>query len=538
MAFLNRFDRSLCARLVLAVSTVLSLCCSRSEEGSSREGRPNVLWIVWDTVRADHLSLYGYGKRTTPHLNEWARRACVFEDCIAAASYTVPSHASMFTGLLPSEHGANNDYPFLAGGWKTVAELFRENGYETYLYSANPHISSAENFHQGYDVEEHPWDRKYWSDALGIVRKKVRPDDRSSELGASLRAGRLGIWDVKASGELAQRGLEAWLQGRDPQRPFFAFLNYMEAHRPTIPPHRYRERMMDAEHVARSYAVDRSWDPIWRYTFGLHEYSREELEILADTYDATLAELDDLFHALITSLGAKGYLDNTVVILTSDHGEHLGEHHMLDHQYSVYNPLLRVPLVIHYPKRFASGRDRRPVVTFDLFPTLLELAEIEAPSGLSTQACSLCSAPASRVRLAEYRAPFREPFARIRQSHPQWDSGRWERGLRAYFDGPYKYIRASDGQDELYHIVDDPGEGRNLVSQESAVAARLTAGLEAYVGRLRTGAAVAKEPRPKMSEQQRRLLNAVGYVHMPEASDSASRPATGPTTQTHRMPPP
>ena len=333
--------------------------CERSGSDSQSpgvvEGPPNILWVVWDTVRADHLSLSGYHKATTPHLDRWAREARVFDNCTSSASSTVPSHGSMFTGLLPSEHGANADHRFLDDKFLTIAELLLERGYETFLYSANPHISVSENFHQGFLVEEHPWDPQYHAQALSIMQAKVLPHDVSSRLPAKIRANRLSNWDIKASGELAQQAIENWFDRRNPRRPYFAFLNYMEAHRPFVPPERFRRRMMTPEAVLRSYQVDRSWAPMWSYTFGLTEYSPQELAIMAATYDATLAELDELFANLLVSLEAKGLLNNTVIILTSDHGEHLGEHHMLDHQYSIYDPLIRVPLVIKYAPRFAPG---------------------------------------------------------------------------------------------------------------------------------------------------------------------------------------
>ena len=145
--------------------------------------RPNIVWIVWDTVRADRMSLYGHDKPTTPWLDAWAsEEARVFDNSISAAPYTVPSHASMFTGLLPSEHGASNRHQYLDDHHVTVAELLRNAGYQTYLFAANPHISRGENFHRGFDVEEHPWDQQYWREALRIVREKVPPNDKSSEL--------------------------------------------------------------------------------------------------------------------------------------------------------------------------------------------------------------------------------------------------------------------------------------------------------------------------------------------------------------------
>jgi arylsulfatase A-like enzyme len=495
--------------------------CGRADPGPP-DDRPHVLWVVWDTVRADHLSLYGYERPTTPLLDEWSRDARVFDDCIATASSTVPSHASMFTGLLPSEHDTNSRHRWLDDHQETIAELFQAAGYQTYLFSANPHIASSENFQQGFDVEEHPWDPKYRDEALRIVRTKVRPEDHSSELANKLRLLTLGEWDIKACGELAQRGLESWLERRDPDRPCFMFLNYMEAHRPFIPPRSYRERLMTPEQVERSYQVDRSWLPMWSYTFGLHDYSPEELAVMAGTYDACLAELDALFSDLLQGLAGHIDLDRTIIVLVSDHGEHLGEHHMLDHQYSLYNPLIHVPLVVRYPPRFAPGRDERPVVIYDLFPTLLELAGIEPPPGLAGGAVSLLSAPAARDRLAEYPAPFVVPFRSVLARHPQWDPAPWIRVLRAFHHGDYKYIWASDGRNELYHNRADRAEQDNLIDELDEVHRDLAARLDGFVSGL-TPPAHPPDEVPALPEETRRQLGGLGYVDTGADGDERSQ---------------
>src|SRR5207249_977179 len=154
-------------------------------------------------------------------------------------------------------------------------------------------------------------------------------EDASSELAGRIRAGKpMEGWDIKASGELAERAATTWLERRDPHRPFFVFINYMEAHRPWIPPVDYRRRMMTPDKVTLSYRIDRSWIPLWSYTFRLRDYTDDEIDVMAETYDACLAELDDLFSRLLDGLRSKGLLENTVVVLTADHGEHLGEHHV------------------------------------------------------------------------------------------------------------------------------------------------------------------------------------------------------------------
>ena len=261
-----------------------------------------------------------------------------------------------------------------------------------------------------------PWDEKYRKAALAITREKLNPGDQSSELVDKLRQGRLNDWSIKAAGELVQHGLESWLTSSDKSKPYFAFLNYMEAHRPLIPHARYRARFMSPAQLQASYQVDRTWTRYWSYTFGLAEYSPEEIELTRLTYDAAIFELDTLLRNLMTALEAAGALDNTVVVLTADHGEHLGEHHMFDHQFSVYQELLYVPLVVHYPPRFRPGRDDGRVSTYDLFPTLLDLAGVDAPA--STHAVNLLHPQADRQRLGECPGPLADALIRVQRAPP------------------------------------------------------------------------------------------------------------------------
>ncbi len=492
-------------------------------------GAPNVLWVVWDTVRADRLSLYGHERPTTPRLEAWATGARVFDDALSTAGYTLPSHASLFTGLLPSEHCTHNGHPRLEDRYETLAELLHAAGWRTFLFSANPQISAqpSRNFAQGFERAAHPWDPRWRQEALAIVRSKLDPRDRSSELGARLEAaggGPTGLtpWNIKAAGSLAERALLEWLGEGDPKRPWFAFLNYMEAHRPLIPPRAYRERLMSDAQVERSYEVDRSWLPMWEYTFGLRDYDDEELALTAATYDAALRELDDLFASLLDALSAAGQLENTVVVLTSDHGEHLGEHHMLDHQYSVYQPLLRVPLVIFAPGRVEPGRDDRPASSFDLFPTILALAGVDPPEGQRSRARSLLDPPAARLRLAEEPAVSEVGIRQVRRAHPDWDPSPFQRRLRALVDGSTKLLWGSDERVELYDLASDPLEERDLAAAQPERAGRLRQRLDAFYAGLEhcDPSSLAEVPEPT-SPEERRMLEALGYLEPADGTHAA-----------------
>lgn len=508
----------------------IAISCQPQTPTPAANARPNILWVVWDTVRADRLSLYGHNKPTTPKLIEWARSACVFDDCVSAGSSTVTSHASMFTGLLPSEHGANNSHNWLGESYVTIAELLRDAGYQTYLFSANPHIAREENFHQGFQREQHPWDPAFKSDALRIIRAKLNADDRSSELAQRLNDPEVKSWSIKACGELAGRGLEAFLDQRDRSKPWFALLNYMEAHRPFIPALKYRVKMLPPALVKRTYEIDRSWLPMWRYTFGLSEYSPEELDIMAATYDACIAELDDLFADLLANLRKRGDLENTIVILVADHGEHLGEHHLLDHQFSLYNPLIHVPLVVFDPARFPPGREKRPVMSMDLFPTLLEIAGVSPPPAQAGRAVSLLAPQADRARISEYPSAFIEAIGTVKNNNPDWNPSAWMRSLRAIYSGDHKFIEGSDGRTELFDMRTDYAEKDNLSNKHPERVKQLKTVLAEKVRAFSAPAPRQAQRNPRSAAHIQRLKG-LGYLSedgAPPATATAPASRTGP----------
>ena len=491
----------------VAFGALLLAGCTPSPEPAG----PNLLWVVWDTVRADRTGLYGHDAPTTPHLDTWATKGRVFEDVVSPAGYTLPAHASMFTGLLPSEHCTDNENQRLDDRFETLAERLDAAGWRTFLFSANPHVtaSPSRNLAQGFATTEHPWSERWIEEARRLTREKIDPEDRSSELPDRLESGALTAWTLKASGELAQRAVIDWLESTDSERPWFVFVNYMEAHRPLIPPRRYRELMLEPAAVEHSYAVDRSWLPMWEYTFGLGDYSRAELAVTRATYDATIRQLDDLFANLLSALEERGYLEDTVVVLTADHGELLGEHHMLDHQYALHEPLLRVPLVIHAPGRVEPGREGRPVSTLDLFPTLLGLMGLDAPEDGAAK--DLLAPDAARTRIAEDPSGARVGLSQVLAAHPGWNPSRFQRSQRALLDGDWKYLWASDGRDALYDLGTDPGELHDRSAEDPERTAQLRAALEAELSAL-ARCEPTGEKGPELSPEEASLLRELGYL--------------------------
>jgi arylsulfatase A-like enzyme len=258
---------------------------------------------------------------------------------------------------------------------------------------------------------------------------------------------------------------------------------------------------------------------MWEFTFGLREYSDDDLMLTAASYDATLLELDELLRDLLKALRESGHLDDTIVILTADHGDQLGEHHMLDHQYSVYQTLLHVPLIIRAPGRLAPGRDPSPVMSFDVFPTLLELTGVAAPPDLRSQAVSLLSPRQDRVRFAEDPAMTSIGIAQILPQYPGWDPRSFQRRLRTLVIGAHKLIWGSDGRRELYDLSADPMETRDLIRDQPELAAKLGAELDRYFETLARCKMPSHPHQRQLTAEQQELLKGLGYL-----DDDAPKP--------------
>jgi arylsulfatase A-like enzyme len=423
--------------ILLAAAAIVSRIGPSARESIARRhlavpraGAPNVLLIVLDAVRADHLSLYGYGRQTTPNLDRWSREGVVFERAIAPAPWTLPTHASLFTGLPPTELSArwtrrlNGDRPRLA-------EVFQKRGYVTAAFSANYLYATAEaGLLSGFQLfRSHlpsvrqigriamPFRTGFWQSLIAARRPRgVLRAIRHLDLGTPYYPGEDFIKATQVREELLR-----WIDRRA-GRPFFAFLNLFEAH----------ELWAPTEQIRRFAAAPK---PI-------------------DRYDAGIVYQDHEVAALLEALRTRGLLDQTIVVLTSDHGEQFGEHGITDHGNSLYLPLLHAPLVIRYPGRVPAGvRVDDAVSLVDVPATILELAG--EPGTLPGR--SLADAWRGH-------APPRSPvLSDVERAIGNTGPGPTQRGaMRSLLASQWHYIRNGDGVEELYDDHRDPEELTNL----------------------------------------------------------------------------
>lgn len=486
----------------------------------TRKGPPDIVLVVFDTLRADRLGCYGYGRPTSPHVDAFAADAVVYERAISPGVWTVPAHASMFTGLYPSQHGARWEEegkdPWLDDRFVTLADALGAAGYQTMALSNNDYVSPATNLTQGFQQFFTP--RGFWSSFLHFLFPFYEAFVRKTGGVESL----LGPWfDQDRGGRLTARFAAKWLERRDQSRPFFLFVNYMETHLPFEPLRAYRRAFVRPGDFVYSYRIDQSESGVWDYMyFDKSVTTDDDVRIMSDLYDARVREVDDCFSELMDAIAARVDLDNTVIILTADHGENLGERGLLDHQYVVYNTLVHVPLILRWPRLLSPQRVDRLVQTCDIYPTLLAWAsdatghvENGLAEGLATPA-KPTSRPRNRVAFAEYLHWPAANLAKAKRFNPRFDPSRWKITRRAIVDENWKLIVGSDGHIELYDMANDPNEIRNVIGADPSRASRMLQTLQTWLGSFEHyDRGRAPGPRgPGFDLEQRARLRNLGYV--------------------------
>ncbi len=443
--------------------------------GCAREARPNILLIVVDTARADRFSTNGYARETTPVAEALGRDGAVYLDASTPSPWTLPAHASLFTGLYPSSHGAESGHLVLDAGLPILARDLKESGYRTQAYIENPWVGKDYNFHVGFDTFDEVW-------------RHVRGTE--GDMGAAAVSDKIERW-------------LAWRDGNAEARaqPFFIFINYFEPHLPYNAPEPERARFLspgaDREAVDRLRRFKNPGDV--KLLLGLVSLTAADMEILSALYDGEIAYVDRRIGEVIGSLARRGLLDATVVVVTSDHGEMLGEHGLVDHKLSLYEPVLRIPLVLRYPPAVPAGqRLDAPVMLQDLRPTLLALAG----AGGAGAARGAAWPPESRLLpgirglvpgaargleagdpvIAEYARPV-EFLQVMRNLAPDVDPARWDGTLVAFRVGGRKLIWSSLGRSELYDLRADPDERLDLFPQGTAPARPDPSAIEAWLRR-------------------------------------------------------
>jgi arylsulfatase A-like enzyme len=419
-----------------------------------------VLLLVLDTVRDFNVSASGYERRTTPALERMAAEGVRFDRAFATAPWTLPSHGSMFTGRFTHELSTTLTRP-LDGTFPTIAEALREAGYATGGFAANmKYVTWLYGLDRGFmRFEDYPVSLSGLVNSTAVGRRALARED--------VRA-LVGYYDLperKSAAAVADDFLR-WARGKGGAgRPFFAFLNLFDAHHPYLPPAPF----------------DTMFGPRARPTGVPHQLKFKDVPAVEITrnmsmYDGGIAYMDREIDRMLGELERRGVLDNTVVIVTSDHGEHWGDHELLGHGNSMYRQLLQVPLVMRYPARLPRGRVVREAVSLrDIPATVLELTGVPNRKALPG------------ASLAAYLDPTRAPGAWERPVLSTNSSFKDKGGSSLITDG-WHYIRKARGDEELFDFERDPHDLVNLVDTPAGRAAlpRIRARYDSLLGKWAT----------------------------------------------------
>jgi choline-sulfatase len=432
--------------LVLVAAGTAVLWRKRPTPAAARP-RLDVLLVTLDTTRADHIGAYGYAKAKTRHLDRLAAEGTRFEAVIAPAPITLPSHSSILTGLYPFEHGVRNNGNFyLARRFETLATRLKAGGYRTGAFVSTFILDRRYGLDRGFDVYDDSMEGEYHQ---VVAMQAERRGDRT--------ALALGRWiDERAKAK---------------DEPFFAWLHLYDPHEPYRAPHPFRDLFAN------------------------------------DPYDGEIAFTDAIVASVLDRLQQAGLLDRTLVVVTGDHGESLGEHGETTHSMFLYEGAVRVPLIFWRPGLVPAGRVvADPVRLVDVAPTILDLLGVTP----------LAAPHARSLRpLVEGRGGGAPPAAYSETLLPKFYMN-WA-PLRSLRDGRYKLIDAP--RPELYDLATDPTESRNLFAERTQTAQALRQGLE------RLGAAGDAMSVQTLDREAMEKLAALGYIGAgaePRAGEGAS----------------
>ncbi|MBI3666424.1 MAG: sulfatase [Acidobacteria bacterium] len=465
--------------------------------------RPNVILITLDTVRADHLSVYGYKRDTTPILRKFAQEATFFSQAIAPSDITLSSHASLFTGLYTRRHGAHVSEPGghsqisggspLADKFHTLAEILSENGYRTMGVVANSAYLVRElGLPQGFTY--------YFVARTPLLPATFPP--------FTLMEGFRRIsWDLskpdsernspfRRAEDINRRVYPLLAQAGQAPAPFFLFINYMDAHEPQLPPPPFDTLFPGKEDNASPTSRGELTRDVNQLVTKITE--REKADLFSQ-YDGGIAYLDFHLGNLFRRLKELHLYENSLIIITSDHGQALGDRDLLGHGgISVYQDLVHIPLLIRYPHTGPKVVVEEPVSLVDILPTVLDVLGLEIPRGIDGQSLRQLASGGPRFVISECF-----PGLKLLNLHP-----RFNRVERALVAGYWKFVHSTAGKRELYDLSKDPDETRNLYSAGDGVSRELEARLDQW---LDTVHAESGGP-SNLNKETLERLRSLGYI--------------------------
>jgi len=470
--------RVLGAVAVIAFMTLAGLVLPRWIGARLASQPPSVIFILVDTLRADFLGAYGFAGPVSPNLDAFAGESVLFERAFAQAPWTKPSIASLFTSLQPDTHkvlshggkyGAGEDgggTEALPAAAATLAESFQAAGYATAAYVANPWMLREHGFAQGFDVYDQ-------------------------------RQGRL-----PPNADALLRPARRWLAGRKPEQPYFLYLHFMDVHGPYLAPEEDYAAVRDSAGLGPSRELSDAelsrLRPYLRRAPWVQGDEVRDLRTWRGRYAAGVHALDRQLGPFLDELARSGALENTIVVVTADHGEELADNGGWDHGFSLYEHQIRVPLLIRLPGREGGGRRVQEIASLiDLMPTLLARGGVAAPATVQGHDLS----------------PLLDAGAAEAVTDASFASGvKWNPEMRSLRAPDWKLIRdARLGTAQLFDLQKDPHEQSDLAPARPGELERLEAQLAEHQSTLAALPSLAAE-QAEVSDEMKKRLEALGYA--------------------------
>lgn len=451
-------------------------------------GRPNIILITLDTTRADHLHLYGYARNTTPNLDHFAQGATLYENSHSAEAWTAPSHASIFTGLYALRHAVrfDPDQPLNAmpAGVPLLPEVLSAQGYRTVGVVANNGYLTAElGFGRGFDfygvtMPWNSWEAYRAPSVFRWLRHWFLPAKNMDRYYLRSETMLPRVWDAIHQVQSS---------------PFFLFANFMDAHWPYDPPEPYLHRFGDPGPIRTNVLF---YGAMRGFLGGTRQMTSAERSGLINAYDGGIAYMDHTLGIFFDQLRQAGLYDSSMIIVTADHGEALGEDSLVSHGYSVEGYHTHVPLVIKYPGQTGAVRVTAPVSGVDLYPTILTAAG--APVGRYP-----AGVPLQRLPNESSRPIFAESY-----SHGDaWGANeKFHRIQRAIFQQNWKLVESTTGARALFDM--NHGEaGPDVSAQQPELVHRMSKILHAWEQNLAPVTA-----NPGLDKESLDRLKSLGYI--------------------------
>ncbi|PCR90473.1 sulfatase [Natrinema ejinorense] len=452
----------------------------------SESQSPNVIFLVSDAARARNFSAYGYDRPTSPNLEQIASESTLYTNAIATAPWTVPSHASMFTGVYTSKHHATRSSPSIRSDLNTLPELLQREGYKTYCITANHLLASNNGLNDGFDetyittrlfptntkygsvkssFAENGFSTTFLSDIIEFVRNEGSFRDVAN-LGYKFAVSQTN-GDIVGERRRTPKGSEGNVKKlvdimESGNEPFFTYLNFMETHLKYLPPKEHFLSVAPTKHSDVDYS-DVNQDPrLYNYAKAV-EMSEEDFALLQSFYDGTIRHTDYLIGKLYRELSERDLLENTMFIVVGDHGENLGDFGQMGHSLALNDAVVRVPLLISYPKSTDFVTVDSLVQTHDLFPTILETSgvSIELDSLLGQDSTLLprhSDDPGREYAIAEYLGSPFDGIKRIMQKYPETDYDQYDFEIKTIYDNDGMKLTVKSTGERRLATVDIDGE--------------------------------------------------------------------------------